>query len=172
VLAYIYEQYSGDKRCKDNSHLAKLNLRVEGFKRLAIGTLAPEVNLVDISGKPVSIENAGSPYVVLIFWATWCPHCTEELPDLQKMYLKQKIKNWEVIAVSLDTNKIEWMTFVEKGAYTWPNCAELLKWEGKTVLDYYVYATPSIFLLGKDRKIYAKPKSVKELARLLKDMGI
>jgi thiol-disulfide isomerase/thioredoxin len=172
VLTYISDHYSGDNRCKDNDHLSRLNKRVEGFKKIAIGTIAPDISIKDINGRGYSFADINTPYTLLVFWATWCPHCVETLPDIKKIYDKQAVKNIEVVAISLDSNMVSWTDFIRKGQYSWINSADLAGWEGKAAQDYYIYATPTMLLLNKDKKILGKPKTIKELSKLLKEQGI
>jgi peroxiredoxin len=172
VLTYISDKYSGDKRCHDNDHMTRLNKRVEGYKKIAIGTTAPDINLKDINGKTVTFTDVTTPYTLLVFWASWCPHCIETLPDLKKIYEKQMVKKMEVVAITIDTNIVAWVDFIKKGGYNWINCADFAGWEGKAAQDYYIYATPTMILLNKDKKIMGKPKTIKELNKLLKDLGV
>lgn len=172
VQTYISDHYSGDKRCKDDDHMSRLNKRVEGYKKIAIGTIAPDISVKDINGKTITFTNLNTPYSLIVFWASWCPHCLEELPELKKTYDKQTTKKLEVVAISLDTNIVSWVDFIKKGGYNWINCAEFAGWDGKTAQDYYIYATPTLILLNKDRKIIGKPKTIKELNKLLKDLGV
>ena len=78
----------------------------------------------------------------------------------------------EVVAISLDSNSLTWVDFVKSGNYNWINCADFAGWEGKAAQDYYVYATPTMLLLDKDKKILGKPKTIKELSKLLKEQGL
>jgi len=171
VLTYISDHYSGDKRCKDNDHMSRLNKRVEGYKKIALGTKAPDISIKDINGKTITLSDLNTPYSLIVFWASWCPHCAESLPDLKKTYDKQTVKNLEVMAISLDTNIVSWVDFIKRGGYNWINCAEFAGWDGKAAQDYYIYATPTMLLLDKDKKIIGKPKTIKELNKLLKDLG-
>ena len=172
VLTYISEHYSGEKSCKDNDHLTRLNKRVEGFKKIAIGTIAPNVSVKDINGKVVSLADIKTEYTLVVFWASWCPHCVDELPDLKKIYDRQTVKKMEVLALSLDSNIVSWVDFIKNGKYNWINCSDFSGWDGKAAQDYYIYATPTMLLLNKDKMILGKPKNIKELSKLLKDMAI
>ena len=172
VLTYISEHYSGDKRCKDNDHLTSLNKRVEGFKKITLGSIAPDISVKDMNGKTITLASLNSQYTLVVFWASWCPHCVEELPDLKKIYDNQPVKRMEVLAISLDTNIVSWIDFIKSGGFNWINCSDFKGWDGKAAQDYYVYATPTMLLLDKDKKILGKPKTLKELAKLLKELGL
>ena len=67
----------------------------------------PNVVFYDPRGKPLSIEAFRGKYVLLNFWATWCPGCVVELPHLEKLreYIIQKEYPMALVAVSLDREK-------------------------------------------------------------------
>ncbi len=66
-------------------------------------------------------------------------------------------------AVSIDTVKSEWQSFVNNNNLTWINVCDLNGWDGKAALDYYLYATPTMFLIDKNKKIISKPAAIEEL---------
>jgi hypothetical protein len=63
----------------------------------------------------------------------------------------------EIIAVSIDTSKTEWQKVIGDNILPWINCNDLSGWNGKAAIDYNIYATPTMFILDKNRKILAKP---------------
>lgn len=54
------------------------------------GNLAPDFELVTPEGKPVKLSDFKGKKVILNFWATWCPPCRAEIPDIQNFYSKNK----------------------------------------------------------------------------------
>ena len=66
------------------------------------GTLAPEIGLKDVSGRPVSIASLKGKVVLVDFWASWCTPCREELPVLESLYKKYRSRGFEVVGVNLD----------------------------------------------------------------------
>jgi len=56
-----------------------------------IKTKAIDFKLKDLNGKEMSLSDLKGKKVFLNFWATWCPPCKEEMPEIQKLYRKQKI---------------------------------------------------------------------------------
>jgi len=68
------------------------------------------------------------------------------------------------VAISVDSDTTRWKIFVkENQLMNWLNTSELKGWQGVTPKLYNIYATPSLFLLDKERKILAKPVDVAEL---------
>ena len=76
-------------------------------------------------------------------------------------------KKMEVFSISLDESKEEWSAALEQGQYKWVNVCELKGWDSQSAVDYNIYATPTMFLLDKDKTIVAKPITVAELKEAL-----
>lgn len=71
---------------------------------LAKGEKAPDFELTTLAGEPVKLSDYQGKKVILNFWATWCPPCRAEMPDMQKYYEEQaQDENVEILAVNLTT---------------------------------------------------------------------
>ena len=66
-----------------------------------IGGLAPRFTLEDTLGNQISLSEQRGKVVLINFWATWCPPCTQEMPDIQNMY-EQHSENFVVLAIDND----------------------------------------------------------------------
>ncbi len=60
---------------------------------------APELNLTDLQGNPVSLADQLSQWVLINNWATWCPPCKAEMPTLQAYYDDHRDQNFALIAI-------------------------------------------------------------------------
>ncbi len=143
------------------------------LKNVQIGSTAPNF---DIAQGQLSLYGLQSNYTLLVFWASWCPHCTQELPQVKQLtdsinrQLQNTGENLLTVAISLDTNQTEWQNFVKTNQLlSWFNVSELKGWKGKVPKQYNVYATPTFFVLDKDKKIIARPTSAEELKRWFKE---
>ncbi|RLQ93002.1 redoxin domain-containing protein [Planomicrobium sp. Y74] len=91
---------------------------------LAKGERAPDFELTTLAGEAVRLSDYKGKKVILNFWATWCPPCRAEMPDMQKYYDEQADgENVEILAVNLTTvdkgmDKIN--AFVEEFSLTFP----------------------------------------------------
>jgi thiol-disulfide isomerase/thioredoxin len=83
--------------------------------------------------------------------SSWCPHCKTLLPQISQLYNNQKIKEVEVVAVSIDTSKSDWQNFINTNKFSWINVRDSDGWEGKSVQDYFIYATPAMFLVDNNK---------------------
>ncbi len=69
---------------------------------VAIGKTAPDFALADTNNNKVSLSSFRGKYVLLDFWASWCPLCRQANPGLIKTYNQYKNRNFTVLGVSLD----------------------------------------------------------------------
>ena len=157
--------------CRFPDHSLKkqaLENRLHLIQRLADGNTAPDFAVRDLQGKKIRLSKIKAEKTLLVFWASWCPHCTASLPRLKKFYDPQHPEKLQIIAISVDNDKKAVEQAIKDEAYPWINIAELKGWDSPVVDEYGVSATPSFFLLDKDKKIIAKPRSIEILESLLK----
>jgi len=92
--------------------------------------------------------------ILIDFWASWCPPCREENPNLVKFYQKYKDKGFAIVSVSLDTDKDKWLKAIEKDGLTWKyHLSDLKGWDSQAGLDYGIDGVPMSFLVNKNAEI-------------------
>ena len=121
---------------------------------LAPGTEAPDFTLNDIAGKPVSIRDFRGRKVVLVFWASWCPDCRAEVPELKAMMAAADPSEVAFVSVSFDRTREAFETYVKEnylgGVQLFDSAG---KKESKVGEAYHVKWIPSLYVIGKDGKI-------------------
>lgn len=164
-MEHIAEQNQLSELCVNTERKTELENRMELIKKLAIGKTAPEFSVEDINGKMISLSKINSEKTILVFWASWCPHCIEIMPVLQEFYNSSTRDKLEIIAISVDTEETEFLEAIKSHGLNWTNIAELEGWDGPTVMEYGIHATPTIFILDKDKKILSKPTNKVKLRK-------
>jgi len=114
---------------------------------LVEGTPFPGFDEKDINGKPLSIANYKGKVVLVDFWATWCPLCLVELPNVMATYKKYHDQGFEVIGISLDEDRQQLEKFLKAKAMTWPQYNDGLYWKTKLAVKYGIEQLPSNYLL-------------------------
>lgn len=164
LLEYLASNYNS-KTCVAEQKTT-LQRRLEAHRNQVTGYTCPDFNVPGPDGQPIRLSDMNNNVFLVVFWASWCPHCMESLPALKQWYDQQDM-NLEIIAISLDTVRSDWLKAVSDHAFLWKNGCDLLGWEGKTAKDYNVYATPTLFLLDRQRKILAKPTDIESFIRIV-----
>ncbi len=167
ALYHLYTEYIEPFSCQNTTLHNRIKTRIESDKRFRVGTTVPEISMVGIDNVKQNLSSINTPYILLLFWATWCPHCQDMLPDLKKIYSSQSVKKIEIFAISIDTVCTSWQNNVHSSGYNWINCCDLKGWNSKIVKDYLIYATPTMFLLDSKKSITAKPTNLDELKKEL-----
>lgn len=139
-----------------------------------VGKKFTDIEGLSIDGKKLKLSDfAGKGKVVLVdFWASWCGPCIVELPNVIKAYNEYKDKGFEIVGVSLDTDKKAWSETTKKHGITWPQFSNLKGWDDPAARAYNVGGIPYTLLIDKDGTIVAErlrgDAIVKKLDELLK----
>lgn len=149
-----------------------LQSRIEKLKKVAIGKIAPDFTQNDTEGNPVSLSEVLGPELLLLdFWAAWCGPCRNENPNVVAVYNEFKDKGFDVLGVSLDREKDDWLKAIEEDNLTWTHLSDLKYWENEAARLYAVNAIPANFLLDSEGKILATnvrgPELRKAVAEIL-----
>ncbi|MDY2586051.1 TlpA family protein disulfide reductase [Winogradskyella aquimaris] len=138
---------------------------INSYKNTSIGTIAPNFEIAS-SENTTSLHNLkGSEHYLLIFWSSSCSHCLNELPQVKE--LVAEIDGIKVVAFGLEEAPSRWTQEIKK----YPDFIHTIglgKWDNPIVKTYGVAATPTYFLLNKDKKIIAKPYDYSEVESTLK----
>ncbi|HMM20133.1 MAG TPA: redoxin domain-containing protein [Selenomonadales bacterium] len=108
------------------------------------GKLAPEFSLQDLDGKQVAV--APGKVTVLNFWATWCPPCQAELPELQK-FVDAHRTELAFYGVNIQDPPENARSFMQRKNY---NIPVLLDTDGKVAETYRVNSIPTTIVLDKE----------------------
>jgi thiol-disulfide isomerase/thioredoxin len=163
VLNHIADHYLNESCETENKSL--MQKRLGAYRKMALGNTAPDIIMEDINGNIVALSGVDHEYTLVLFWASWCPHCNSMLPELKKWYNEERIVDMEIFAVSIDTSHADWHNMVISEQLPWINCNEPGGWYGKVAMDYNLYATPTMFILDRNRKILAKPVTFYEFRK-------
>ena len=136
-----------------------------------VGKHFKEIELPSFDKKYIKFSSIKNKWVLLDFWASWCPPCRRENPNLVKAYQKFKSKNFTVFSVSLDDNDGKWFDAVKADHLDWKtHVSELKGWESKVCKDYYINQIPTNFLISPEGIIVARDLRGEELQKKLEEV--
>lgn len=169
IINYIVDNYViKDELCLDSKIESTIQRRIDQSKYFKIGNVVPNIVLPDSNENNIDLSKIVSEKVLIIFYASWCPHCKTTISELIKLYNNQKPKKVEILAVSIDEDRKEWKKFVKNNKLNWLNVSDLKGWNGKMVEEYFIYATPTMFLIDSAKKVEAKPLALDKIKSVFK----
>ena len=164
IIDYIITNYVlVDDLCLNEETENSIQNRVNQAKLFKVGETVPNIIIPNTSGKSIDLSEITSDKTLILFYASWCTHCQTMIPEIKDIYDNSSRETLEVLAISLDTNNEEWHNFIDDNGLKWLNASDLKGWDCQAAELYYIYATPTMFLIDKDMKIIAKPLTIEEL---------
>ena len=148
----------------------KMQVEAMSTSRLGTGAMAPEIALPDPDGDTILLSSLRGKYVLLDFWASWCPPCRRENPNLVKLYEKYHEKGFEIYQVSLDRNRDAWLRGIKDDGLYWTHVSDLGYWNSVVVPVYNIEGIPMSFLLDKQGRIMARDLRGELLEQKLKQI--
>jgi peroxiredoxin len=153
-----------------SEYVIQLNEIIKEKKKTALGMAAPDFTMNDPEGKPVTLSSFKGKVVLLDFWASWCGPCRKENPNVVKLYQQYHSKGFEILGVSLDRTKDDWVKAIKEDNLTWTQVSDLQYWQCAAAKLYGVSSIPQSFLLDKEGKVIAKELRGDELAKKLGEL--
>lgn len=113
---------------------------------------APNFNLKDQYGIVHSLENYKGKVIFLNFWATWCPPCKKEMPDIEDIYKEYGENKKDVVILGVNSEKEnEVKKFLKDKGYTFPT---LIDENSEVMRKYFIQAFPTSFVIDKEGNVY------------------
>jgi len=145
-----------DASLDGTKYITALKDRLEIVKKVAIGQPAVDFTQNDPDGNPVSLSDYKGKYVLVDFWAAWCGPCRGENPNVVAMYHKYNEKGFDVLGVSFDRAREDWLKAIEDDGLVWTQVSDLQYWDNAAGKLYGVRAIPHSVLVDPDGVIIAK----------------
>ena len=159
---------------RESSWVQSIMKKLEIAKRTETGQPFVNFKMSAPDGNEISLsDHAGKgKYVLIDFWASWCPPCRKANPELVKIYDKYRDKGFEIVGISLDRDKSRWKKAIEADGLTWIQMSDLLYWQSEAAVLYSVRSIPYTVLLDKDGIIIARGLQTDELEEKLAELTV
>ena len=143
--------------------------RSKKIKPLLLGSLGPDLILIDTSGQYTSFNHLRNKYIVVIFWDYDCGICKKELK-----FINENKKNWQydvgIFAVNVNGDLEKWKKYITDNSLNWMNVNGTHSVTPDFHDVYDIYGTPVIYLLDKKRNIVAKRMNANQLIPIIENI--
>ena len=133
---------------------------------LGVGYRPPEFTASDLNGTRRSLEQNGQ-VVVLHFWASWCPFCRSEIPELTELHREWVSKGVRVLTVSTDEDVATLKQFVAQQGLSYPVIADAQA-KDSVAEQYAISGIPVTYIIGRDGLIAQRLNGASEIIEAVK----
>ncbi|WP_425562995.1 peroxiredoxin family protein [Mucilaginibacter gynuensis] len=140
----------------DNPFVQKFLKQMAIIKPVSVGQKAPDFTIPGLDEKPINLADYKGKYVMIDFWASWCPPCRKENPNIVKQYAIYHPKGFNILGISLDDKVPAWKNAIEKDKLTWNHASDLSSFNGPVERLYQIESIPSNFIIDPQGVIVAK----------------
>jgi len=161
---HIVDKYLEIDNIFSKEKIAEIKKKYKKNNSLTINSKAPNIKITD----KLNLYDIKKNRILVVFWESDCIYCYNTLQELTSIYDSLKTNDFEVVAVSLDTNPNKFKRSILERGYNWINYCDFKGWFSEAVKKYDVTSTPTMFLLDKNKRIISKPITIKQLLLKLK----
>lgn len=169
-LYRLIDSFEGEAR--NSGYTKVMKNYIIGLESVSVGHNFTDFKQEKADGEMIALsEIVGNNELLMIdFWASWCPDCRKENPNVVAVYNAFKDKGFDILSVSLDTDKAAWEKAIVDDNLSWENHVSDLKgWENKAAALYSIAFIPQNFIINKDGIIVARNLSGEDLMNFVND---
>jgi thiol-disulfide isomerase/thioredoxin len=148
----------------------KLENRIEILQKTAIGSSILDIEMPNANNKIVKLSSLKSQYILVDFWASWCPPCRTESKLLYNLYEKYHSKGFEIYGISLDSKKQRWLDAIQKDKRIWIEVSTIEGFKTHVAQEFGITALPTNFLINAQGKIIATNIHGNELEKTIQKL--
>ena len=123
--------------------------------QIKIGDSLPDFQLKNNKETTINLASLKGKTVLIDFWASWCAPCRLANKKLAPLYNQYKNESFEIVGISLDTDKMKWMNAIQKDKLTYEQLIDSKGFDAKSALLFGVEELPNSYLFDASGKLVA-----------------
>ncbi|PST81689.1 alkyl hydroperoxide reductase [Pedobacter yulinensis] len=159
-----------DPSLQQTAYVTTLKALVPVLQAVQPGNRARDFSGTTPEGRTIRLSDHFGKYVLIDFWASWCPPCRAENPNVVRLFQKYRSKGFSVFGVSLDRDKDSWVKAIRDDKLDWPQVSDLQFWNSAPAKLYGVRAIPANVLIDPNGVIIARNLYGAELEKKLAEV--
>ncbi|HUH25474.1 MAG TPA: TlpA disulfide reductase family protein [Flavobacterium sp.] len=139
-----------------------------GNAQIKKGDSLPSISLKNDKNATVNLNSFKGKVVLVDFWASWCAPCRKANKSLVKLYNQYKNQNFEIVGISIDTKKEQWLRAISKDKMTHKQLIDPFNFEAKSAQLFGVDALPAAYLFDTNGKLVTINPTEAQIIALIK----
>lgn len=174
VYIYLMDNYysQGQAPWVDDITLKKMVSNANRVRPTLIGKIGADLELYKEDGTPIKLSEIDCDYMILMFWAPKCGHCTKAMPyaiEFNEKYKDKGVKFISICTKHQDQYPSCWEAIKEKKMESFLNLGDQFH-KSRFKSKYNVDKTPKIFIMDSDRKILIKDVGAQQLDTIMEQL--
>ena len=141
--------------------------KIAGAKSVELGKPAPLFEQANASGKVIQLSSFRGKLVLVDFWASWCAPCRKKHPALRALYNEYRQRGFEILSVSLDSDRADWVAAAQKDGISWADVSDLRGMSNAVAVQYGIQAIPASILVDANGVVIGRDLELAELRQLI-----
>jgi thiol-disulfide isomerase/thioredoxin len=158
LVAVFFQILALDANAAEGDGAAKAHL----LKAQMIGQPL-ELQFTALDGSSVDLLALRGKIVLVDFWASWCPDCIREMPEVRRIYQKYKDRGLAVVGISLDKDAQALSSYLARKLIPWPQYFDGGGWENEIATKFDVRAIPEMWLINQRGELVSTDVSAAQL---------
>ena len=140
---------------QDNNYIKLLQQELNAYKPLGKNNTVSNYSVRDVEGKSVNTSDYKDTYLLITFWASWDEESRQRQRELIALKEKYRNRNFDILSISLDTDRTAWLQAISEDSLTWRQACDLDGWNTAAVKRMQITHIPTNVLLNPSRRIQA-----------------
>ena len=138
---------------QDNNYVKQLQHTLNAYKPLSKNNTVNSYSVSDSEGKIVSTSEYKDTYLLITFWASWDEESRQRQRELVAIKEKYKNHNFDILSVSLDTERQAWLQAIAEDSVTWRQACDFDGWQTGLVQRMHISRLPANILVNPSRRV-------------------